>query len=206
MSSQTVRQQLQPRSQTPSLFKLIPKRHGYLICLRNSIWSQLQGQQQREGQWKRAYKGSNRGKANGRGPTRAATEGRPMEEGLPEEANAISQTTETLTVSRLNLNNQVLFPDAKPLQTYSQAAWGLGAILFAFGNSIQLLGQQEANAISQTTETLTVSRQNLNNQLSLVPRRQASSNLFPSGMGSGRHLICLRKQHSTTRTAGGQRH
>ena len=37
--------------------------------------------------------------------TRATTGAGPMEEGLPEEANAISQTTE-LTTSRQNLNNQ----------------------------------------------------------------------------------------------------
>ena len=48
-----------PRSQTPSLIKLIPKWHRsghHPIYLRNSIWSQLQGQQQRERQWKRAHR------------------------------------------------------------------------------------------------------------------------------------------------------
>ena len=47
---------LVPRRQHLQTQVNIPKWHGrHLICLRNSVWSQLQGQQQREGQWKRAY-------------------------------------------------------------------------------------------------------------------------------------------------------
>ena len=81
-----------------------------------------------------------------------------MEEGLPEEANAISQTTE-LTTSRQNLNNQ---------QEASRTTGGMGSRRHHIPSEQHLESTtraatqgapmeegipEEANAISQTTET-----------------------------------------------------
>ena len=88
-----------------------------------------------------------------------------MEEGIPEEANAISQTTE-LTTSRQNLNNQQEAsrtsgmgsrrhhtPSEHHLESTTRAA--------TEGAPMEEGIPEEANAISQTTETGTTETETL---------------------------------------------
>ena len=96
-----------------------------------------------------------------------------MEEGIPEEANAISQTTET---ARRNAHLWRQHNLTTVTVETTRATTGAGPMEEGL--------PEEANAISQTTE-LTTSRQNLNNQ------QEASRT---SGMGSRRHHIPL-EQH-----------
>ena len=137
--------------------------------------------------------------------TRVATEGRPMEEGLPEEANAISKTAETLTVSRQNLNNQLSLVPRQRLSLFKLIPKRHGVWAPSYLPSEQHLESttraategtpmedglpEEANAISKTTETLTVSRQNLNNQ--------SNSSINVTGARVAGRLLWVYKEQSS---------